>query len=509
MNIRSMWKHQSFTRISVVVSTAICAVVMWSVPISAEAVGWLASDQEIADAVETEYLLDTAVNSNEIDVMVSDGIVTLEGEADHLLEKERAVALAQTLRGVRSVVDRIDIASPLRSNKVIEQDVRWALANDPATDILDISVNAENGTVTLDGTVDSWHERTLAGTTTKGVRGVTQIENNILWNTDQERLDTEIADEVRALLTNSVWIDDALIRVKVDDEKVALTGEVGSERERQRAITKAWVTGVKEVNAEGLDVDWSMRDAMRRDIKYTTPVDASLEAAIEDALFYDPRVLLSGVIVESNNGIVTLRGAVDNLAAKRAAEADVRNTVGVAAVKNLLKVRNEVDLSDAEIEQRVQRALSINPWTDPLDIEVSVVNGEAYLSGRADSYYEKSEAVQAAEQLIGVSEVHDYIDIHRWTWKPDSELKSDIESQLFWSLFVDSDDIDVSVENGVATLTGEVDTWNEHQYAMENAYEGGAKKAISKLDIRLGDTFDDTFYGPDYFDYAPTGPMPY
>jgi osmotically-inducible protein OsmY len=37
---------------------------------------------------------------------------------------------------------------------------------------------------------------------------------------------------------------------------------------------------------------------------------------------------------------------------------------------------------------------------------------------------------------------------------------------------VDSDEVDVSVSGGVATLTGTVDTWNERAWAEENAREG-------------------------------------
>jgi len=32
----------------------------------------------------------------------------------------------------------------------------------------------------------------------------------------------------------------------------------------------------------------------------------------------------------------------------------------------------------------------------------------------------------------------------------------------------------VTIEDGVATLTGTVDSWSEYDAATENAYEGGA-----------------------------------
>jgi osmotically-inducible protein OsmY len=44
---------------------------------------------------------------------------------------------------------------------------------------------------------------------------------------------------------------------------------------------------------------------------------------------------------------------------------------------------------------------------------------------------------------------------------------------LWWSPFVDSDDVNVTVDDGVVTLTGAVDSWSEYNAAANNAYEGG------------------------------------
>jgi len=42
----------------------------------------------------------------------------------------------------------------------------------------------------------------------------------------------------------------------------------------------------------------------------------------------------------------------------------------------------------------------------------------------------------------------------------------------------------VKVENGVATLTGTVDSWSEYRAATENAYEGGASSVKNELKIK-------------------------
>ena len=68
--------------------------------------------------------------------------------------------------------------------------------------------------------------------------------------------------------------------------------------------------------------------------------------------------------------------------------------------------------------------------------------------------------------------------------KSDSEIVSEIESELWWSPFVDSDQVEVSVDNGVATLTGSVDSWAERNAATDNAYEGGATLVDNDLVVR-------------------------
>jgi osmotically-inducible protein OsmY len=68
-------------------------------------------------------------------------------------------------------------------------------------------------------------------------------------------------------------------------------------------------------------------------------------------------------------------------------------------------------------------------------------------------------------------------------WKQDSVIAEEIEQELAWSPFVDADEISVAVNNGVATLTGAVDSVAERQAAVENAFEGGAAGVRNQIEI--------------------------
>jgi len=470
------------------------------------------TDQNISDAIEDELLFDSAVPANKIDVRTNEGIPTLTGTVDNIMAKQRAGRLAETIKGVRSVINRIKVKpADNRSDATIRNDVIAALAYDPAADSYELDVSVDDGVVTLGGTVQSWQEKQLAMNVAKGVKGVTALKDAITVSYKQDRSDAEIAAEVRKALKWDALVDHSLITVKVDDDKVTLDGTVGSAAEKRQARYDAWVVGVKDVNATSLAVqDWAKDDQMQRK---SFPIKSSNEIkdAIKDALVYDPRAFSFNIDVDVAGSAVTLRGKVDNMLAKRAAEQIARRTTGVTAVTNRIKVRQDGDLSDSEIAANVRKALLRDPVADRFEITVSVVDNTAYLYGDVDTYYEKSRAHDAAAAADGVTNVRNQLDVEYtdeplvydpyvaeyypytfdwydyepyYTFATDAEIRDDIQNELWWSPFVDEDQVNVKVDNGVATLTGQVDTYAEREAARENAYEGGATWVVDKLTIK-------------------------
>jgi osmotically-inducible protein OsmY len=188
-----------------------------------------------------------------------------------------------------------------------------------------------------------------------------------------------------------------------------------------------------------------------------------------------------------DDGLVTLTGTVDNLLARKAAEQDAKNTLGVWRVKNYLKVRPVTVPSDNEIKGMVQDALSTKPFAEGKDINVRVYYGKVYLDGAVDSLYEKSMVENVVFRVRGVVEVKNNLKAQfTFPEKEDWEIKEDIEYELWWSPFVNSDQVRVNVSDGVATLTGEVGSWRERNAATDNAYDGGAWKVRNLLKVEVG-----------------------
>lgn len=469
------------------------------------------TDQSIADAVEDELLFDQSVPLNDIDVSVIDNIVTLEGSVNNLMAKERAAGLAGTVKGVRAVVNEIEVEPYWgRMDSAIENDAEEALLYDPATESWEIEVDVQGNKATLTGTVDSWQERRLAEKVVKGVRGITEVVNNIEVDYKTDRTDMEIEEEIKKALHWDKLVDDGLITVKVQGGKVKLSGTVGSAAEKSQARYDAWGAGVESVDASELEVERWARDEDLRKKKYVIKSDQEIQEAIEDALLYDPRVASFEVTPEVSAGMVTLRGQVDNLKAKRAAAQTARNTVGVISVDNRIKVRPSTP-TDEQIEENIRDAIVRDPYVERYELSVNVIDGVAYLSGIVDTYFEKVQADDLAARAKGVKKVrnnivvdypgyvlvyepyvYDYYpyDYDWFVYEPvytfvlDAEIKDEIKDELFWSPFVDSDEVAVQVDDGAATLTGQVDTWSEREAATENAYEGGAVWVYNNLQIR-------------------------
>jgi osmotically-inducible protein OsmY len=470
-------------------------------------------DATITNAVEKELISDHVVPFDRIDVMTTNGIVTLTGRVGNILARERAVKIARIVKGVKSVVDRIEMVPTFaRSDKEIEADIKEAFLFNPSTEIYEISVQVDAFKATLDGRVDSWREKMLAETLAKGVKGVIAVQNDIEVKETQDRFDPAILADVEQGLKWDVRIDDGQIDVRVIDGQVSLSGIVGSAAEKNLAISHAWVSGVKSVDAKDLEVErWARNDDLRGD-KYVVKSDVDIRNAVERALRYDPRVSAANVVTEVRAGLVTLRGTVDSLEAKRAAVRDAENTVDVLRVRNHLKVKPPAEVTDREIGDKIRKAVIRDTWLNAFEIDVKVVDKVAYLNGSVNTYFEKARADTLASSVGGVRKVINklnvyhtsspyfydpYIDewdIRDFDWydfqprfhsfEPDGEIEAQIRDEFFWSPFVDGDNIAVTVENGIATLTGSVDTKSERSLAEANAYEGGAVQVINNLMVK-------------------------
>lgn len=134
-------------------------------------------DSEIAAAAANRLAWDSSVPKDAVKVAVSKGWITLTGDVHWRYQHDAAADSVRTLWGVIGVSNEIAI-TPQANAGNIRADIMGALKRSwftPET----IDVVANDGKVTLTGTVEYWDERALAGTTAWAAPGVTSVANDI------------------------------------------------------------------------------------------------------------------------------------------------------------------------------------------------------------------------------------------------------------------------------------------------------------------------------------------
>lgn len=443
------------------------------------------SDKAIRKGLSEHMKFDDVLHRRQIDVEVKEGIALLGGSVASLFEKDRAVAIAETIRGVRAVVDQITLEHPQRNDKEIRADVIAALQADPATEASDVRVSAENSSIVLEGTSDSHIEKILCGQAARSVRGVRRVANNIKVKVDHNRPDDELRTEIIRRLQSDLWVTDDLIRVEVQDGKVTLTGVVGSVSQRNCAELDSWVPGIRNVDVRQLEVDARTVDQSRRQREVKTPRFGETVAAVRDALKYDPRIRADGIEVSLEAGVIRLMGQVNTLAAKRAAEKNAERTRSVARVDNQLVVIATSKEQETKAAAAVRGALARDIYVSDGDIEVTVNDGVAKLSGTINSRTGQQRAETIAESVSGITSVDNQLKVADNSKPPtDLQIKYGVKNRLYWSSFINDRSVTVIVEDGRVSLTGMVDDQVALQEATRAAREAGATEIDNRLLVR-------------------------
>jgi osmotically-inducible protein OsmY len=374
------------------------------------------SDTNITEAVNAQFATSEAVPAENIEVETSEGVVTLSGSTSNLLAKREATTLAQNIHGVLSVVNNVTISSDW-ADDAIETDVNRALSTDPATEALEVSIAVQNGLVRLKGAVDSWQEKQLAEAIAAGVKGVREIKNTIIVQPNRTRSEEAIKQEVEQTLLMNSEIRNQRINVRVDSNRVTLSGAVGSAYEKQLAMDYSHVVGVGSVVADELEVHPEYRSEMLQSDQLDVLTDKQITDAIKKAFTYDPRVPEDKIAVEIREDIAILSGTVNNLNAKLAAESDARHTAGVRDVENNIQVEKkvvvtpEVPVSDDAIHNRADLAIQRDPYVESNYISISVSNGVVLLDGKVDSQFKKEQAEKVTSNVKGVLAIKNNIEV--------------------------------------------------------------------------------------------------
>jgi len=184
-------------------------------------------------------------------------------------------------------------------NETLRHDVEEELRYEPRVDDLAIAVAADDGEVTLRGTVGSFRERREAVHATKRVFGVNKVRDGL----HVRLLDTERRDDadLRGAVLQALMLDSLVpstVDARVKDGTVTLTGWAPYNYQRDEA---KFVAG----NVPGvIDLD----DQVALTIGAPTPAD--VRHYINKAFTRDARVDAEALSIDTDENIVTLSGHV-------------------------------------------------------------------------------------------------------------------------------------------------------------------------------------------------------
>jgi osmotically-inducible protein OsmY len=136
------------------------------------------TDGEIAAAAANQIDWSTTIPRGAVEVTVSEGQTTLEGEVEWWYQKNAAENAVQYLAGVTGVTNAITIKPKLAPGD-IETALKSALARSALLDAKTIRVETSANKVLLRGTVRNYFEREEAERVAWAAPGVYSVENQL------------------------------------------------------------------------------------------------------------------------------------------------------------------------------------------------------------------------------------------------------------------------------------------------------------------------------------------
>ena len=157
----------------------------------------------------------------------------------------------------------------------------------------------------------------------------------------------------------------------------------------------------------------------------------------------------------------------------------------------------EKGAKDAWIDGKAEATLLFNGNLDSFDINTDVKNGNVVLTGKVENSVDKKLAEELVANIDGVTSVDNKLtvvadnDMHQemsddmedtvdegTNELTDAKIATVIKTRLLMDTDISGFDIDVDVENGVVTLTGDVDSDAERDLAVEIAKNASDVKDV-------------------------------
>lgn len=136
------------------------------------------TDNEIANEILEAFKSNAFIPENMIKVIVENGQITLEGEVQWDYEREITKNAIHYLPGVEAIINHIKIKSEI-IDAIKQQDIENAMKMNWVVYNSDIHIKVSGTTVTLTGTVNSWHQKNEAERIAWKTPGIQHVDNGL------------------------------------------------------------------------------------------------------------------------------------------------------------------------------------------------------------------------------------------------------------------------------------------------------------------------------------------
>jgi osmotically-inducible protein OsmY len=306
------------------------------------------SDHFVVSVLLHELRSDTALSRESMGISSVAGVVTLTGTVSTRLSHDRAIERVRLVRGVRAIVDRLEIAPIPRPDYELEFAVAGSLSHDPVTLGQRIAAQSRSAVVRLMGEVDSNATRRAAEADVLSVPGVVDVVDDLAIFPGR-RTDARIGDEETRVLADDPWIDTSGLKLQVTHGVVRLTGHVRTGAERARAEGDAHAVSPEAVDVHSITITGGYDDGTLRGGDVPTYSDADIVRALHEAFARDPRANSFVPTIDVKDGAVALSGHAPTVEAARAISEDAWNVLGVTRVRNAVETDPETSRSDGGV----------------------------------------------------------------------------------------------------------------------------------------------------------------
>jgi osmotically-inducible protein OsmY len=200
----------------------------------------VAKTKDIRAAVEAELKFDPLVDSTDITVVSIGGNVNLTGTVRSYPQYLEAATAARRIAGVTTLDNNLEVVLP-ESNYRDDAKLTTAANNALAANVTvpdNVEATAEDGNITLTGTVSYGTERAAAETAVSGLIGVRNVDNDIdiSYAIDPVDVDLHVQD---ALARSALVPDGSDVTADTKDGIITLTGHVRTWAEHDAVVGAA------------------------------------------------------------------------------------------------------------------------------------------------------------------------------------------------------------------------------------------------------------------------------